>query len=301
MERIKIGIFGMGNLGRAVEDIINSRSDEFELIQTFDRENGDTIKKFVDKIDVLLVCVGSSHDAPIIVPKLAKLFNTVDTFDTHTNLEPYIDSVRKSHGKNPNKVAIVGTGWDPGLLSIIRLYMTSFMPTATLACFYGKGVSLGHTNAIKNISGVLDAVQFTIPIKSSINFAKKGDIPKDKHTRLCYVVAHKQDRVRIKHEIITMPNYFKPYKTKVKFVSQKTFDVNFKTRQEHQGLVISKDNNATAEFTVYMEKNPYFTAQIQLAYAIAAHNLLKDGKHGIFTVADIAPKYLFTRNIIDMI
>jgi len=272
MGKIRVGIFGMGRLGQACRELVTSRSDEFELVECWTRENAKTVVDFKNKVDVILVCVGSAQDAPQVTHKLAKHFCTVDSFDTHAKLGEYMSKIKKTQGTG--LVSIVGTGWDPGLLSVVRLHLASLFDE--VKTFWGPGVSLGHSNAIRTIDGVKDAIQFTIPV-----------IKRNTHKRICHVVAPKHLRRRIAKEIKTMPHYFAPYKTKVKF---KEF---LQVQNHHAGQIFAGDDMSSAEFKISLTNNPHLTAQIMLSYAIASVNIKNRGLSGVFTVADIAPKYLF--------
>ena len=305
MEKIKIGIVGLGNLGKACKELIDGRPDDFELVATFVRRPNDfpgtvhidELEKYKGKVDVLLVCVGSKEDAPVLVPKFAANFNTVDSFDTHAKMAEYIRNIK------PLGVSVVGTGWDPGLMSVIRMYFGSCITSGPTQSFWGPGVSMGHTNAIKKIEGVLDAIQFTVPIQKMMELAGKGiEIESvKKHQRVCYVVAEKGNHARIKESILTMPDYFAGQDVKITFVSQKCFDKKFKDRNEHEGAVISADGHSLALFGLTLKSNSRFTASSMLAYAIANYNLQKAGQKGVFTVADIAPKYLYRRDVLDLV
>ena len=285
-------------MGSAARELIEAR-DDMELVECFTRENADTLIQFKDKIDVLLVCVGSATDAPVVVPEAAKNFSTVDSFDTHAELGSYIENVRATQGEG--LVSVVGTGWDPGMLSVMRLYLKSIMGNAET--FWGPGVSLGHSNAVRGIKGVQSAIQFTIPRQSAIRKVRQGKLvsPDDKHRRLCFVVAEPEERRRIAQEIKGMPHYFAPYKTSVRFVSQEKFDTKFAGRGEHAGRVIARDNKSLAEFTLQIGSNPHWTAQAMLGYTVAAWNIKREGQSGVFTVADIAPKHLHKNCVLEVI
>ena len=303
MEKIRIGIVGLGNLGAACKQQIESRSDEFELVAVFSRRKAegtvllDEIDRYKGKIDVVLVCVGSKDDAPIIVPKLAANFNTVDSFDTHAKLAEYIKSIK------PHGVSVVATGWDPGLMSVIRMYFGASITQGPTQSFWGPGVSMGHTNAVKQIEGVTDAIQFTVPVQKMMEQAAKGIQIESikKHQRICYVVAEKTEHARIKDTILNMPDYFASQDVRVNFVSLATFNKKFRNRNEHEGAVISADGASTALFGLTLKSNARFTASSMISYAIANYNLQKEGKKGVFTVADIAPKYLFRRDRLDLL
>ena len=299
MEKIRVAIFGMGKLGNACKEIIESRQDEFELVECFTRVNADTLLDYKNQIDVLLVCVGSARDAPVLTPKFAKHFCTVDSFDTHAELETYMAKIRRNQGEG--LVSVVGTGWDPGLLSILRLYLLPIFPV--VETFWGPGVSLGHTNAVRKIKDVEHAIQFTLPQQKIIQKIKRGKPfkPEGKHKRQCYVVAPTDEHRRIAQEIKGMPHYFAPYKTKVKFITKEVFEKKYQDRREHAGLVLARDERSVAQFNLDLESNPRFTAQNMIAFAIATHNMKNDGKNGVFTVADIEPRYLFKKLKLEVI
>lgn len=303
MEKIRAAIVGLGNLGQACKEQIEKRRDIFELVAVFSRRSGagtislDEIEKYKNKIDVVLVCVGSKEDAPVLVPKLAANFNTVDSFDTHTKMSEYIKSIK------PYGVSVIGTGWDPGLMSVIRMYFSACIVEGPTQSFWGPGVSMGHTNALKQIGGVGDAIQFTVPVQKMMDLAAKGTQIESvkKHQRLCYVVAEKKNHDSIREKIINMPDYFEGQDVKITFISQAAFNKKFKERNEHEGAVISADESSLALFGLTLKSNSRFTASVMLAYAIANYNLQKAGQKGVFTVADIAPKYLFRADRLDLV
>jgi len=218
---------------------------------------------------------------------LARDFNTVDTYDVHDKLGEYIKSIRDVNG---GKVNVVGTGWDPGLFSIIRVYFDAMLHPTVARTFWGRGVSLGHTNAIRGIAGVVDAIQFTIPV-----------VREGKHRRECNIVADSSDHARIESEIRNMPNYFAGQDVVVNFVDQKTFNRRFRNRQEHGGIVLAADDMSRVELELRLKSNPHFTAQVMLAYAVANFRLQQEGKSGVYTVADIAPKYLAQGDVLGRI
>jgi len=305
MAKIKVAVVGFGNLGRACAQQIKKRTEEFELIAVFDKETdkekgtiaSTEIDKYKGKVDVVLVCVGSKEDAPVVVPKIAASFNTVDSFDTHSKLAEFIKSIK------PHGVSVVATGWDPGLMSVIRMYFSATITEGPTQSFWGPGVSMGHTNAIKQIDGVVDAIQFTVPVQKMMDMASKGIQLESnkKHQRVCYVVADKTNRARIKETIINMPDYFAGQDVKVNFVSQAAFDKKFRNRNEHEGAVISADESSMALFGLTLSSNARFTASVMLSYAIANYNMQKANMKGVFTVADIAPKFLFRSDRLDLV
>lgn len=307
MKKIKIGVVGLGNLGRACVKIIREREAEFDLVAIFSRRPLpgtvplEQIDDYRGKIDVMLICVGSSTDAPKIVPQIARNFSTVDSYDTHAELDNYITSIRRNcSSKN---VSIVGTGWDPGLFSLLRIYFDAFLYNTTAETFWGRGVSLGHTNAVKEIPGVTDAIQFTVPKPDAVAAVKSGRTvrPMEKHKRVCYVVAPIDKHTEIERAIKTMPNYFDGYDTEVTFVNQSDFNRRFRGRTDHGGMVLASDGTSRAEFKLALKSNPHFTACVMVAYAIAAHQLKAQGRTGVFTVADIAPRYLAQTDLLHKI
>jgi len=291
---IRIGIVGYGNLGRACEGLLKSRP-EFQHVATFSRRHIsntislEKINEYKDKVDVLLVCVGSATDTPRLVPKLLESFNTVDSYDVHGDkMKEHLENA-DSIAKRSGTIAIVGTGWDPGVFSMMRIYMESFF-NIDVQTFWGPGVSLGHTNAIRGIDGVENAIQLTIPLPK-----------KNKHKRMCYIVSKKSERSRIVETIVNMPKYFKGQYITIRFVSRKKFNSKFINRTEHGGVVVAKDSQSSAMFKLKLKSNSHFTACTMLSYAIAAYKLKQENQNGAFTVADIAPSYLSLNSVIDKI
>ena len=281
---MKVGIIGYGNLGKAVEEEIKKHS-EFELVEIFSRrklQNTISFSKigdYVGKIETLFVCVGSKTDLEQISVKLIKNFNIVETFDNHSKIPEYfkkIDKIAKKHAK----FAVCSVGWDPGLFSLMRGLIASlgYSPFT----FWGKGVSQGHTQAIKNIPGVIDGIEFTVPNKKALKQIKKGinveNMPL--HSRLCYIVANLENQQRIKEEIVNMPDYFLGYKTIIKFVSQNKLN-KLKTFK-HRGEVLTCEN--IINFSLNLPSNPKFTAKTAICYAKSIKNLLKPGAYSIFDI-----------------
>jgi diaminopimelate dehydrogenase len=304
MDRIKIGIVGRGNLGRAVIGHIENRPEQFELIAVFEKvategtEPTENLPNYIGKIDVMLVCVGSSHDAPTVIPMVAKDFNTVDSFDTHSKISELIANIQTAHGKN-KRVAVTATGWDPGVMSLMRVLFSSFCPHQKIQSFWGTGVSMGHTNALKNIAGVSDAIQFTVPKLNALERASRGEWVEgnERHKRIVHAVADKSEHSRIEREIREMPNYFAGQEVEVNFISTDKFNAEFKGRNEHGGQVFCGDGSSNLYFKLLLDNNAHFTAQVMLSYAVANYNLQKAGLSGVYTVADIAPKFLLPNNI----
>lgn len=312
---ISIGIVGYGNLGKSVE-IELQKHEDMNLKAIFTRRTPDKLKeqapnkcfvhvdeleKYINEIDVLILCGGSATDLPTQGPEYARLFNTVDSFDTHAKIPEYFADVDIS-AKSNNKTSIISVGWDPGLFSINRLYAEAILPTGTDYTFWGKGVSQGHSDAIRRIEGVKNAIQYTIPIEDAINSVRSGKDPslstRDKHLRQCFVVAEDgADLAKIEQTIKTMPNYFSDYNTEVNFVSEEELLKNH-NKMPHGGFVIrsgktnNEENKHIVEFSLKLDSNPDFTASVLIAYARATYRLSKEGVYGAKTVFDIAPAYL---------
>lgn len=313
---IKIGIVGYGNLGRGVEAAIRQNPD-MELVAVFTRRNPESLKistpsvktasiadvdNWTDKIDVLILCGGSATDLPIQTLQFAKNFNVIDSFDTHAKIPQHFANVDKS-AKEGGKVGIISVGWDPGMFSLNRLYGNAILPDGKDYTFWGKGVSQGHSDAVRRIKGVKNAKQYTIPVPSALEAVRKGETPelstRQKHTRECFVVLEEgADAVKIESEIKNMPNYFSDYDTTVHFIGEAEFDKNHSSIP-HGGIVfrsgktgLNRENSHLVEYKIKLDSNPEFTSSILLAYARAAARLNKEGVSGCKTVFDIAPAYL---------
>lgn len=313
---IKIGIVGYGNLGRGVEAAIRQNPD-MELVAVFTRRNPESLKistpsvktasiadvdNWTDKIDVLILCGGSATDLPIQTPQFAKNFNVIDSFDTHAKIPQHFANVDKS-AKEGGKVGIISVGWDPGMFSLNRLYGNAILPEGKDYTFWGKGVSQGHSDAVRRIKGVKNAKQYTIPVPSALEAVRKGETPelstRQKHTRECFVVLEEgADADKIESEIKNMPNYFSDYDTTVHFIGEAEFDKNHSSIP-HGGIVfrsgktgLNRENSHLVEYKIKLDSNPEFTSSILLAYARAAARLNKEGVSGCKTVFDIAPAYL---------
>ena len=312
MKKINVGIVGYGNLGKGVESAIN-HGEYFNLVKIFSNRTGLTspfgtsfeetknLEKYAGKIDILFLCGGSYSDIEKIGPRAIKLFNTVDSFDTHAKLEKYITSLDKL-AKNSQKVAVSAAGWDPGLMSMMRLIFNSISPVHTPAnSFWGTGVSQGHSDAIRRIAGVKNAIQYTIPNKKIVkNCETQFDyVPQgtEKHSRLCYVVLEEgANAAKIKEEIVNMPNYFLGYKTTVKFVNEEKLK-QMQQKMYHKGLVVKNfkcsDKHATQlKFTLDVESNPFFTAEAMVTLACAVTKLYKEKNYGAYSVFDVPLSYL---------
>lgn len=317
MEKIKVGIVGYGNLGRGVELEIAKNSD-MQLVGIFSRRDPKEIKSALnsvvfkinecfdmnDRIDVLLLCGGSANDLGHQSPKFGEFFNIVDSFDNHPEINNHFDNVDRA-AKKGKKVAVISVGWDPGLFSLNRIVASSILPDSKFETFWGKGVSQGHSDAIRRIDGVKDAKQYTIPSQDVLKFVRNGNMkefsPREKHTRECFVVLKNDssdERKRVENAIKTMPNYFEPYDTTVNFITQEELDAKH-GGLPHGGFVIcsgktGKDgkNVQTYEFSLKLDSNPEFTASVMVAYARAAYKLAKEGSFGAKTIFDIAPSYI---------
>ena len=312
---IKIAIAGYGNLGRGVEAAVKQNPD-MELYGIFSRRNPesvvtktsakvyhiDEIEKHKDGIDVLVICGGSATDLPVQTPELAKHFNVIDSFDTHAKIPEHFSNVDKA-AKASGKIAMISVGWDPGMFSLNRLYAESILPDGKDYTFWGKGVSQGHSDAIRRIEGVVDARQYTVPIDSALEAVRSGSNPelstREKHERECFVaVKPDADKARIEKEIKEMPNYFADYNTTVHFVSEEELKANH-AALPHGGFVIrtgktglNKENNHIIEYNLKLDSNPEFTSCVLIAYARAAFRMQKEGMSGCKTVFDVPPAYL---------
>ena len=317
---IKIGLFGYGNIARGVECAI-MQNEDMCLTSVFTRRDPATVKVMTegvsvyhtddilnhkDEIDVLVMCGGSATDLPEQTPKMAEHFNVVDSFDTHKRIPEHFSNVDEK-AKKGNKVAVISVGWDPGMFSLLRLYGSAILPDGADYTFWGKGVSQGHSDAIRRIEGVIDARQYTIPVESALEAVRSGSQPalttRQKHTRECFVVVEDgADKERIEREIVTMKNYFDEYDTTVNFISMEELQKNH-SGIPHGGFVIrtgktgkNKENNHVIEYSLKLDSNPEFTSSVIVAYARAAYRLNKEGESGCKTVFDIAPKYLSTKS-----
>ena len=310
---IRIGIFGYGNLGRGIEAAIR-KNDDMELKAVFTRRNPEDLKirtdnvpvihvsdveKFKDEIDVMILCGGSATDLPEQTPQLARIFNVVDSFDTHAKIPTHFENVDTA-AKEGNKTALISAGWDPGMFSLNRLYASAVLPDGQDYTFWGKGVSQGHSDAIRRIDGVLDARQYTVPVEDAMNRVRKGEQPeftaRDKHERVCYVVAEDgADKERITKEIVTMPAYFEPYNTTVYFISEEEMKQDH-AELPHGGSVIrtgfTGENNChkqVIEYKLSLDSNPEFTGSVLVSYARAVYRMAQRGDFGCKTVFDVAP------------
>ena len=317
---IRIGIIGYGNLGRGVECAIK-QNDDMELVAVFTRRDPSTVSiltntaqvckvedatDWKDKIDVMILCGGSATDLPKQTPEFAKNFNVIDSFDTHARIPEHFENVDKAAKEN-NTVGIISVGWDPGMFSLNRLYANAILPEGKDYTFWGKGVSQGHSDAIRRIEGVKDAKQYTIPVDSALEAVRSGSNPeltiREKHTRECFVVLEDgADAAKVEEEIKTMPNYFADYDTTVHFISEEELKANH-SGIPHGGFVLrsgvtgwEKEHKHLIEYSLKLDSNPEFTSSVLIAYARAAYRLSKEGKSGCKTVFDIAPAYLSAKD-----
>ena len=313
---IKIGILGYGNLGRGIEVAVREAED-MELAAVFTRRDPsgvqiktegvpvcsvDEIGDWKDKIDVLMLCGGSATDLPEQTPKYAADFNVIDSFDTHARIPEHFAAVDAA-AKNSGHLAIISVGWDPGMFSLQRVYANAILPDGKDYTFWGKGVSQGHSDAIRRIKGVKNAKQYTIPIEEALEKVRSGAQPelstREKHLRECFVVLEEgADAAAVENEIKTMPNYFADYDTIVHFIDEETF-VRDHSGMAHGGFVIrtgktgfEKEHNHVIEYSLKLDSNPEFTTSVLIAYARAAYRLKAEGQSGCKTVLDIAPAYL---------
>ncbi len=317
---IKVGIYGYGNLGRGIESAIRQNED-MELVAVFTRRAPENLKintenvevkhvseveKYKDIIDVMILCGGSATDLPQQTPQLAKMFTVVDSFDTHARIPEHFANVDNA-AKEGSNVAVISSGWDPGMFSLNRLYASAVLPEGEDYTFWGKGVSQGHSDAIRRIEGVLDAKQYTIPVEAALEAVRSGSAPalttREKHTRECFVVAAEDaDKARIEKEIKEMPNYFADYDTTVHFISMEELKRDH-SGIPHGGFVIrtgktgfDKEHNHVIEYSLKLDSNPEFTASVIVAFARAAVRLAQKGEVGCKTVFDIPPALLSTQS-----
>ena len=313
---MKIGILGYGNLGRGVECAIKQNPD-MELAAVFTRRSPESvsiltkeavvcsvedIEQWKDKIDVMILCGGSATDLPVQTPRFAEMFNVVDSFDTHARIPEHFDNVDAA-AKKSGHIGIISVGWDPGMFSLNRMYANAILPDGKDYTFWGKGVSQGHSDAVRRIKGVKDAKQYTIPVEAALEAVRNGENPdlttRQKHTRECFVVAEEgADLAQIENDIKTMPNYFSDYDTTVHFISEEELKRDH-SGIPHGGFVIrsgktgwNDENNHVIEYSLKLDSNPEFTSSVLVAYARAAYRMNKEGQSGAKTVFDVAPAYL---------
>lgn len=314
-KKIRIGILGYGNLGRGAEKAVQQNPD-MELVGVFTRRNPedlacsvavyreDDLLTMQDKIDVLLLCGGSAMDLPVQSPKFARHFHIVDSFDNHGRIPEHFAACDEAT-KETNHVALISTGWDPGLFSLMRVLGESVLPQGQGYTFWGKGVSQGHSDAIRRVAGVLDARQYTVPVEDALRRVRDGENPQlsvgEKHKRVCYVVAQPgADTARIEREIKTMPGYFADYDTSVYFITEEEL------RRDHSGIphggfviqtaVTGAESKQKMEFSLQLDSNPEFTASVLVAYARAVYRLAEKQDFGAKTILDIPPAYLSAKS-----
>ena len=317
---IKIGILGYGNLGRGVECAVK-QNDDMELVAVFTRRNPEDVKiltetatvcnvadveDWKDKIDVMIICGGSATDLPKQTPVYAKMFNVIDSFDTHARIPEHFANVDAA-AKEGGHVGIISVGWDPGMFSLNRLYANAILPEGRDYTFWGKGVSQGHSDAIRRVEGVKDGKQYTIPVEAALKAVRNGENPelttRQKHTRECFVVLEEgADAAKVEEEIKTMPNYFSDYDTTVHFISEEELKANH-SGIPHGGFVLRSgktgwdgENKHLIEYSLKLDSNPEFTSSVLIAYARAAYRLASEGQSGCKTVFDIAPAYLSAKS-----
>ena len=315
MKKIRAAVVGYGNIGRGVEQAIK-RNEDMELAAVFTRRDPASVKVATEgakvvhmddmlsmkgDVDVMVLCGGSATDLPVMGPEIAANFNTIDSFDTHAKIPEYFANVDKA-AKEGNNISIISVGWDPGMFSLNRLYAESILVQGSTYTFWGKGVSQGHSDAIRRIPGVKNAIQYTVPVDEAVDQVRSGSEPKlttrDKHTRECYVVAQEgANKAEIENAIKTMPNYFDEYNTTVHFISEEELKRDH-SKMPHGGFVIrtgetgEEGNKHVIEYSLKLDSNPEFTASVLIAYARAAYRLNQKGENGARSVFDIAPALL---------
>lgn len=313
---IRVGILGYGNLGKGVESAI-AQNDDMELKAVFTRRNPENVKvrtagvkvlqadelsHMQDELDVLILCGGSATDLPVQTPQYASMYNVVDSFDTHARIPEHFAAVDAA-AKKAGKVSLISCGWDPGMFSLNRLYANCVLPEGKDYTFWGKGVSQGHSDAVRRIEGVKDCRQYTIPVEKAVEAVRNGSNPelttREKHTRECFVVAEEgADLAKIENEIKTMPNYFSDYDTTVHFITEEEMKRDH-SGLPHGGMVIrtgvtgmEKEHKHVIEYRLKLDSNPEFTGSVIVAYARAVSRMNKEGMSGCKTVFDVAPAYL---------
>ncbi len=317
---MRIGILGYGNLGRGVECAIRQNPD-MELVAVFTRRapeqvsiltkeaavcSVNDVEQWTDKIDVMILCGGSATDLPEQTPKYAKLFHVVDSFDTHANIPEHFAKVDAA-AKESGHIGMISVGWDPGMFSLNRMYANAILPEGRDYTFWGKGVSQGHSDAIRRVEGVKDGKQYTIPVEAALDAVRNGEDPelttRQKHTRECFVVLEEgADPKKVEEEIKTMPNYFADYDTTVHFISEEELKAEH-SGIPHGGFVIrsgktgwEKEHKHVIEYSLKLDSNPEFTASVIVAYARAAYRMAEEGQCGCKTVLDVPPAYLSAKD-----
>ena len=324
MSTIKVGIVGYGNIGRGVEAAI-TQSPDMELVAVFTRrapetltietatakvEHMDALLNYKGIIDVMILCGGSATDLPVQGPELAANFNTIDSFDTHARIPEYFESVNEK-ALEAGTTSIISVGWDPGLFSMIRMMSGAILPVGEDYTFWGKGVNQGHSDALRRVEGVKNAIQYTIPMDEAVESVRRGDNPelttRQKHLRECFVVAEEgADLAAIENTIKTMPNYFADYDTIVNFVSEEELKANH-SKMPHGGFVfrtgvtgLEEENKQIIEFSLKLDSNPQFTANVLVAYARAAVRMNKEGMKGAKSVFDVPLSYLSAKSNLEL-
>ena len=325
MSKVRVGIVGYGNVGRGVEVALKQNPD-MELVAVFTRRapesvtiqtetakvvHMDDIVNYKELIDVVILCGGSATDLPVQGPEMAKMFNTIDSFDTHARIPEYYSLV-ESAAKAGGKTSIISVGWDPGLFSMIRMMSGAILPMGEDYTFWGKGVSQGHSDAIRRVNGVKNGIQYTVPVEEAIASVSRGENPslstRQKHTRECFVVAEEgADKAQIENDIKNMPNYFADYDTTVHFITEEELKANHQ-KMPHGGFVFrsgvtgaNEEHKQIIEFSLKLDSNPEFTAQVLVAYARAAVRMNKEGSIGAKTVFDVPLAYLSHQSSADLI
>lgn len=313
---VRVGIVGYGNVGRGVEIAVN-KSQDMELVAVFTRRDPESLKiatpsakvvnmkdiaSYKDQVDVMILCGGSATDLPEQGPEMAAMFNTVDSFDTHARIPEYFAAV-DSAAKAAGKASVISVGWDPGLFSMVRMISGAILPNGKDYTFWGKGVSQGHSDAIRRVKGVKNGIQYTIPVEAALEAVRSGENPelttRQKHTRECYVVAEEgADKAQIEADIKNMPNYFSDYDTTVHFITEEELKANH-NKMPHGGFVFrsgvtgqNDEHKEMIEFSLKLDSNPEFTAQVLVAYARAIVRANKEGQTGAKTVFDLPLSYL---------
>lgn len=321
-KKINVGIVGYGNLGKGAEAAVGQQAD-MELVAIFSRRDPeklqvnnpnvkvlhiDDAEQYQEQIDVMMLCGGSATDLPEQVPAFAKMFNTVDSYDTHAKIPEYFASVDQA-AQASGKTSIISVGWDPGMFSLNRVMSEALLPQGETYTFWGKGLSQGHSDAVRRVDGVKNGVQYTIPSEKVMEQVRNGENPDvskaDRHTRTCYIVPEDgADTARIEQEIKTMPNYFDEYETTVNFITEAELKQDH-AAMPHGGFVIRSGktglgNDQIVEFSLNLGSNPEFTSSVLVAYARAAHRLSAEGQHGAKTVYDVAPGYISPKSAAEL-
>ncbi|MBE6024803.1 MAG: diaminopimelate dehydrogenase [Cellulosilyticum sp.] len=324
-DKIRVGIVGYGNVGRGVETALRQNPD-MELVAVFTRRAPETvaiktetakvvhmdhIESYKDAIDIVILCGGSATDLPVQGPEMARLFNTIDSFDTHARIPEYHTVVEEA-AKAAGHTSVISVGWDPGLFSMIRMMSGAFLPMGEDYTFWGKGVSQGHSDAIRRVNGVKNGIQYTVPVEEAITQVRNAENPalstRQKHTRECFVVAEEGANLsQIEKDIKEMPNYFSDYDTTVHFISEEELKANH-NKMPHGGFVFrtgvtgdNEEHKQIIEFSLKLDSNPEFTAQVLVAYARAAVRMNKEGNTGAKTVFDVPLSYLSPKSSAELI